>query len=45
MLKEFQSKLMQLRFDLAEKKVKDLSQFKKTRVAIARVMTALKANQ
>jgi large subunit ribosomal protein L29 len=41
-LKESHTKLMQLRFDLADKKVKDFSQFTKTKRTIARVMTLLR---
>jgi len=43
MLKELQAKMLQLRFDLAEKRLKDFSQVKKTKVQVARVLTALKA--
>lgn len=43
MLKELQTKLLHLRFDLAEKKLKDFSQVKKTKTEIARVLTALHA--
>ena len=41
MLKELQMKLLQLRFDLAEKKLKDVSQIRKTKLTIAQVLTAL----
>lgn len=42
-LKDLQAKLLQLRFDLADKKLKDLSQLKKTKVSIAQILTAMKA--
>lgn len=41
-LKELSSKLLQLRFDLAEKKLKDVTQIDKTKKDIARILTALK---
>ena len=40
-LKELKIKLFKLRFDLAEKKLKDFSQIKKAKRDIARVMTIL----
>ena len=40
MLKELQIKLGKLRFELANKSVKDVSQIKKTKKDIARVLTA-----
>ena len=42
MLKDLQAKLLQMRFDLADKKLKDVSQLKKTKIAIAQILTALK---
>jgi ribosomal protein L29 len=42
MLKELQAKLLQMRFDLAEKRLKDVSQIKKTKITIAQILTALK---
>lgn len=42
LLKESQAKLMQLRFDLADKKVKDFSQFTKTKRTVARILTLLR---
>lgn len=40
-LKELREKLVQLNFDLADKKLKDVSQFNKIRRDIARILTAL----
>lgn len=40
-LNELRSKLGQLHFDHADKKVKDVSIFKKTKKDIARILTAL----
>jgi len=40
-LKDLREKLVSLHFELAEKKLKDLSQIGKTRRDIARVMTGL----
>lgn len=40
-LSELKSKLGQLHFDHADKKVKDVSAFKKTKKDIARILTAL----
>ena len=40
-LAEFRTKIGQLQFDKADKKLKDFSQFKKIKKDIARVMTAL----
>lgn len=48
LLVELKSKLFSLGFDLSDKKLKDVSQVKKTRKNIARVMTeisTLKHNQ
>lgn len=42
LLAELRSKLLTLNFDLADNKVKDVSQIKKTKKDIARVLTALK---
>ncbi|MBI2670227.1 MAG: 50S ribosomal protein L29 [Candidatus Yanofskybacteria bacterium] len=42
MLKELQIKLGKLRFELANKSVKDVSQIKKTKKDIARILTAIK---
>ena len=41
-LKELKVKLGKLRFELANKTLKDFSQIKKTKKDIARVLTALK---
>lgn len=41
MLRELRTKLSQLRFDLADKKLKQTSDIKKTRILIARAMTML----
>ena len=41
MFKEQKSKLLKLKFELNEKKLKDFSQINKTKKDIARVMTAL----
>ena len=40
-LSELRVKLSQLRFDHADKKLKDFAQFKKTKKDIARILTAL----
>lgn len=40
-LTEFRAKLTQLEFDRADKKLKDASQFHKTKRDIARILTAL----
>lgn len=40
MLKELQIKLGKLRFELANKSLKDVSQIKKTKKDIARILTA-----
>ncbi len=45
LLDELRSKLFQLRFDLADKKLKDVSQISKARRDIARVLTALKTQR
>ena len=42
MLRELKAKLLKLNFDLADNKVKDVSQVKKTKKDIARILTALK---
>lgn len=44
-LKELRAKLMQAGFDLADKKMKDTSQIKKTKKDIARVLTELKVKK
>lgn len=41
-LEELKAKMLRLQFDLADKKLKDFSQIKKTRQDIARVLTAMK---
>jgi len=40
-LTEFRTRLVQLEFDRADKKLKDVSQFKKTKKDIARILTVL----
>lgn len=40
-LTEFRTKLVQFEFDRADKKLKDVSQFKKTKKDIARILTAI----
>ncbi len=45
LLAELQGKLNQLSFELAEKKVKDVSQIGKTKKDIARVLTELSATK
>lgn len=42
MLVDLKAKLLKLNFDLADNKVKDFSQMKKTKKDIARVLTILK---
>lgn len=42
MLTELKIKLLKLNFDLADNKVKDISQLKKTKKDIARALTILK---
>lgn len=42
LLADLKSKLLKLNFDLADNKVKDVSQVKKTKKDIARIMTFLK---
>ena len=42
MLRELKAKLLKLNFDLADNKVKDVSQVKKTKKDIARILTALR---
>ncbi|KKR02362.1 MAG: 50S ribosomal protein L29 [Candidatus Yanofskybacteria bacterium GW2011_GWA1_39_13] len=44
MLNDFKSKLLQLNFELGEKRLKDFSQVKKTKKGIARILTMLKQN-
>lgn len=44
MFKEQKVKLWKLKFDLNEKKLKDVSQINKTKKDIARILTALKLN-
>jgi large subunit ribosomal protein L29 len=41
LLEELRAKMLQMRFDLADKKLKDTSQVQKARRDIARIMTAL----
>ena len=41
MFKEQKVKLLKLKFDLNEKKLKDFSQINKTKKDVARIMTAL----
>ena len=43
MLRDLKAKLLKLNFDLADNKVKDVSQVKKTKKDIARVLTGLKS--
>ncbi|OGN00344.1 MAG: 50S ribosomal protein L29 [Candidatus Yanofskybacteria bacterium RIFCSPHIGHO2_02_FULL_41_29] len=43
LLADLRSKLLKLNFDLAESKVKDVSQVKKTKKDVARVLTALRS--
>jgi ribosomal protein L29 len=45
MLEEHRSRLAQLQFDAADKKLKRTSDLRKTRLAIARILTALKTAQ
>ena len=40
-LTEFRAKLLQIEFDRADKKLKDVSQFKKTKKDIARILTEI----
>jgi len=40
-LTEFRTKLVQLEFDRADKKLKDFSQFKKIKKDVARILTRL----
>jgi ribosomal protein L29 len=42
LLADLRSKLLKLNFDLAENKVKDISQMNKTKKDIARILTTLK---
>ncbi|MDP3697419.1 MAG: 50S ribosomal protein L29 [Candidatus Taylorbacteria bacterium] len=42
LLADLKAKLLKLNFDLADHKVKDVSQFKKTKKEIARILTVLK---
>jgi len=41
MLNDFKSKLLQLNFEMGEKRLKDFSQVKKTKKEIARILTFL----
>lgn len=43
LLVDLRAKILKLNFDLADNKVKDVSQVKKTRKDIARVLTLLKS--
>ena len=43
-LKELRAKLMQAGFDLADKKLKNTSQIKKTKKDIARILTEMRKN-
>lgn len=43
LLADLKTKILKLNFDLADNKVKDVSQVKKTKRDIARVLTALKS--
>jgi len=42
MFKDQRTKLLKLKFDLNEKRLKDVSQIRKTKKDIARILTALK---
>ncbi len=42
MLKDLKAKLLQFNFELAEKRLKDYSQVKKTKKEIARILTTYK---
>lgn len=42
LLAEYRAKILKLNFDLADNKVKDVSQVKKTKKDIARIMTMIK---
>ena len=42
MMGDLKVKLLKLNFDLADNKIKDLSQFKKTKRDIARILTILR---
>ncbi len=42
LLAESREKLVQLGFDIADRKIKDTSQLKKTKKDIARILTALR---
>lgn len=42
MFQDQRTKLLKLKFDLNEKRLKDVSQIKKTKKDIARILTALK---
>ncbi len=42
LLKELKAKILKLRFDLADKKVKDFSLIEKAKRDIARILTAMK---
>ena len=41
LMKDLRSKLLKLNFNMAEKKVKDVSQLKKTKKDMARILTML----
>lgn len=43
LLADLKAKVLKLNFDLADNKVKDVSQFKKTKKDIARILTLLKS--
>ena len=45
MFKEQRTKLLKLKFDLNEKKLKDVSQIKKTKKDIARILTQLNKHE
>ena len=42
-LVELKARMLKLNFDLADNKIKDYSQFKKTKKDIARVLTVMKS--
>jgi len=44
-LKETKGKLLQFNFDMADKRLKDYSQIKKTKIKIARILTMLNKNE
>ncbi len=45
MLKDLKAKLLQLNFELGEKRLKDFSQVGKTKKEIARILTIIKKNE